>query len=35
MADYKTAIKYLNKVLELRPDEPLGYSNRSVNKLKP
>jgi len=34
MGDYKQAVKYYNKVLQLEPDEPLGYSNRSFNKFK-
>ena len=27
-------IEYFDKVLEMNPNEPLGYSNRSFNKLK-
>jgi tetratricopeptide (TPR) repeat protein len=34
MGQYDKAIEYFNKVLEMSPDEPLGYSNRSYCRLK-
>ena len=34
MGDYQTAIQFFNKVLELDPNEPLGYSNRAYNRYK-